>query len=314
MKSFTSILLAVVLVAGINSQTVYAQANTNSTSTTSSASNASTSTPTVPKTCEEVFQSDKCTTCQDTFFKTQLQKDNLIGCTTLVGVDISSPKFEADLTAACGLKCDTTVAKTVVSSLEKDCSDDLKKYLQVVSGAEKPSAENQFALNLGKFWTAIYSATPATQALCLKNSNGIFCAAEIQKKKFEFVTSKVKGNFALVPFGLTPPNALVSYQVENTNKTENVILPKDILCSDCYVKISQPWIDYAAKNPSSLESLRTAVDAIIKPVTSNFTSECNLKTDVVKSSNSTTSDAITMSKASFGLAAGSLIVSFLFSL
>ncbi|CAG8461254.1 1135_t:CDS:2 [Ambispora leptoticha] len=202
--------------------------------------------------CEEYFKVGNCSSCQKTAYRTK--DDNIATCWGLYNITLISNDASL-LTSKCNLPCNQTALLTLNADIQRDCKQELINWVKNSTNVD----------TLSYLWKDVYSVIPYRQSICTKSSDGTYCAIGVRTQITEYLSS------------LSAPDAQVAFEhdldgsVSYGDPEKTVALPKNIRCSDCYIAMAQPWIDFAEKNPSPIPELQSELQKYIEPIKGNTT-------------------------------------------
>ncbi|CAG8463989.1 8453_t:CDS:2 [Ambispora gerdemannii] len=226
--------------------------NSNSNSTVSDNTNNSTSI--VDDKCAKFFGVSKCSPCQKTTYGAF--DEHLSNC-------FESHNVTLGLRKSCStLPCDETAIETLNVNIQKDCQQELIDWTKS-GGINDPK-------NIApELWFLIYRVIPDNLAIC-SQASGSYCAINVRSRVVNHILSLLKpGQSTSFNITISPPSGMVLYG--NPENQVHVQIPTDIICSDCYSKLAQPWIDFFKMNTSSISAVQSFLDNYIAPVKSNLT-------------------------------------------
>ncbi|KAG9285044.1 hypothetical protein G9A89_009855 [Geosiphon pyriformis] len=252
----------------------------NETNSTSSFSSSSSSSSPTKETCEQIFNliaPKNCSQCQNTIYQAESNSSGLDGCSTFLNIQRSvDQNIETFLEDSCtNNHCNTTLAQELLKQIDKDCSSELKAYINSID-SENYDMEDPNGIVAG-IWGRLYISTPVKQSLCQKNFKGGYCVPDIQAQINQSLTTNQSALNGSIVYSITPPDSSVSYYTSQNQTRVTTMLPKNILCSECYTKISQSWIDYINKNPPENGIMNKQIELAIQPVKGNLTALCNIQ-------------------------------------
>ncbi|CAG8579752.1 485_t:CDS:2 [Ambispora leptoticha] len=221
----------------------------------SSNSNSTLSNNTSNAECADFFKVSKCSTCQKTAYGAL--DEHLSNCFALQNVTLtgSNASDSTSLKQKCDLTCDQNAIKTLNENIQRDCQQELTDW----ATSDSVNDPKYPAPNL---WFSVYTAIPNMQALCSQSSDG--CNSKI----VNFILSLLKpGQSTNINATISPPNGLASYG--DPKKTEPLQI--NIICSDCYSKLAQPWVNFFNMTQPSIPAVKKKLDDYIEPIKGNLT-------------------------------------------
>ncbi|CAG8652484.1 9468_t:CDS:2, partial [Ambispora leptoticha] len=154
--------------------------------------------------------------------------------------------------------------------------------------AECPKQCDEQQSRFGRHFTSQYLKK---NSYCLKNTAATeYCYTTCQNQVRDYMSSKLKQDQWSLPkvfFNIDPPNAILSYDADfySSSSIKDVILPREILCGECYQNISKIWIDFLENHPSTIDPAKKEFDDVTNILKGNFSKTCN-----TNNSNSSDSD------------------------
>ncbi|CAG8597402.1 9463_t:CDS:2 [Ambispora gerdemannii] len=186
------------------------------------------------ETCETSYNVPSCSPCQNTLYSYSLTETKIDKCifkTDKMSFDtyqrLCIPEYKSNAYDDCNEKTATDIANDLLSS----CAYELNNI-----NKNGTLSQSVWVSLLNKYFSIAYFAVPAFKAICIPDrsngSNGYdgFCGLNVVD---QFRNHSLNLNVALFP-----PNGHIG------DANSNIKIPNEILCSDCYLKITNAYLSW----------------------------------------------------------------------